>query len=87
MKAKETKAAAGKPAAAKGKRQKVVTPAPEALPAFCDYHCPYAAFAGPDAVGACRRELAVYCTIAGAYVTKNSPCVVSPRRAARKKAR
>jgi hypothetical protein len=48
---------------------------PEAsLPLYCDYSCSYAKFAQPDAVGACRRDLAVYCKKFKRYNNKNSRC-------------
>ena len=49
---------------------------PSALPQFCDYSCEHARFASEDAVGACRRELGVLCTILNAYVNKNAKCQV-----------
>ncbi|MDH3251286.1 MAG: hypothetical protein OEM41_00765 [Ignavibacteria bacterium] len=45
------------------------------LPMFCDYHCPHAAFPPLDAVGACRREQAVWCGLFSAYNNKNASCL------------
>ena len=45
------------------------------LPVFCDYTCTYAAFAPDDAIGACRKELAVYCTLLEQFNNKNSRCI------------
>ncbi|HTO92803.1 MAG TPA: hypothetical protein VMM80_00485 [Bacteroidota bacterium] len=54
-------------------RQKAPAPAQD-LPLYCDYQCPHASFAPPDATGACRREQGVYCGLIGSFNTKNSPC-------------
>ncbi len=56
------------------------------LPDYCDYTCAHASFAAPDAVGACRREQAVWCAIMGEYVAKNGPCLAK-RNPVEKKAR
>ena len=45
------------------------------LPLYCDFSCEYAKFAGPDAVGACRRDLAVYCVKYKKHNNKNSKCL------------
>ncbi len=44
------------------------------LPKYCDFACRYASFAPADAVGACRREQAVYCTLLKEYNNKNASC-------------
>jgi hypothetical protein len=49
------------------------------LPAFCDYSCPHAAFAPNDASGACRREQAVFCSLAKKYNNKNARCIAAAR--------
>lgn len=49
---------------------------PAALPLFCDYSCPRAAFPPESAVGACRREQAVWCTALGRFNNKNNRCLV-----------
>jgi hypothetical protein len=46
------------------------------LPRYCDYTCPHASFAPNDTVGACRRELAVYCNLLARYNNKNAHCAV-----------
>lgn len=46
------------------------------LPTYCDFTCEHARFASEDAVGACRREVGVLCTILNAYVNKNARCQV-----------
>lgn len=59
-------------------KRKTTTPphkGAEILPQFCDYSCAYAEFARPDAVGACRRDLGVYCRKFRKYHTKNAPCL------------
>jgi len=45
-------------------------------PQFCDFDCCYAAFAPPDASGACRREQAVWCTLQKQHNNKNARCLV-----------
>ncbi len=47
----------------------------EELPLFCDYTCKYAEFVDPNAVGACRRDLAVYCKKFKRYNNKNNKCL------------
>jgi len=46
----------------------------DVLPQFCDFSYRHAEFARPDAVGACRKELAVYCTLYKIHNNKNSSC-------------
>jgi hypothetical protein len=48
----------------------------EKLPAYCGYSCKYADFTLEDSIGACRREQAVYCKLAGKFNNKNSKCLV-----------
>jgi hypothetical protein len=48
---------------------------PEKYPDFCDFDCRYAAFAPPDAVGACRKEQGVYCRAFKTYTMKNARCL------------
>lgn len=52
-------------------------PVAEDLPLYCDYTCPKADFPPADAVGACRREQAVWCSILEEFNTKNSRCRVT----------
>jgi len=46
------------------------------LPNYCDYSCKYAEFTDPTAIGACRKELAVWCSILEKYNNKNAKCLV-----------
>ncbi len=46
------------------------------LPTYCDFACPHASFASNDVVGACRRDLAVYCSLLASFNNKNSRCPV-----------
>jgi hypothetical protein len=50
------------------------------LPKYCDFICPQASFAPNDAVGACRREMAVYCNLLARYNNKNAHCAVQEHR-------
>jgi hypothetical protein len=50
-----------------------------AVPLFCDFTCPYAALPPVDTSGACRRELAVYCSYLEKYNNKNNMCLVRNR--------
>ena len=44
-------------------------------PQFCDFSCAYADFSQPDAIGACRKDIAVYCAMFKSYNNKNSSCI------------
>jgi len=44
------------------------------FPAYCDFSCEHAAFSDPAASGACRREIAVWCTVKSAYNNKHARC-------------
>ncbi|MBM4177093.1 MAG: hypothetical protein FJ213_13125 [Ignavibacteria bacterium] len=46
------------------------------LPSYCDYSCKYAEFSDPTAIGACRKELAVWCTVLKKYNNKNAKCLI-----------
>ncbi len=50
-------------------------PSPGAFPLFCDFSCPHAGFAPGDAVGACRRDQAVFCAFFRRLNNKNSLCL------------
>ncbi len=56
-------------------RSRRPTPHAPAFPLFCDFSCPHAGFAPSDAVGACRREQAVYCAFFRSLNDKNSLCL------------
>jgi hypothetical protein len=45
------------------------------FPEFCDYSCPNADFAAAETVGACRREVGIFCKLLKAYVPKNGRCL------------
>lgn len=45
------------------------------LPTFCDYTCKFAEFSDPNATGACRKELAVWCSLLEKYNNKNNKCI------------
>ncbi|MEJ5352264.1 MAG: hypothetical protein WHS65_11820 [Melioribacteraceae bacterium] len=45
------------------------------FPLYCDYSCKYALFGKPSAVGACRKELAVWCKYFKKYNNKNNKCL------------
>jgi len=45
------------------------------LTAYCDFQCLHAEFPSRDAVGACRREQAVYCALFGRFNKKNGACI------------
>lgn len=44
-------------------------------PSFCDYNFWFAAFSDPRAIGACRKELAVWCKLFERYNNKNNRCL------------
>ncbi len=45
------------------------------FPDFCDYYCKYSAFADPSAIGACRKDLAVWCKFLNKYNNKHNKCL------------
>lgn len=45
------------------------------LPHFCDFSCPHAEFTQQDTSGACRRDIAVFCTLYKRHNNKNSTCI------------
>ena len=45
------------------------------FPLFCDYTCKYSSFSAPAAIGACRKELAVWCKHFKRYNNKNNKCL------------
>lgn len=45
-------------------------------PEYCDYSCPYAGFADAAAVGACRRDVGVWCEAAGRHNNKHTRCIM-----------
>ncbi len=56
-------------------RKKTRKPDPELLPQFCDFSCEHADFPPADAVGACRREQAVYCKLLDRFNNRNNRCL------------
>ncbi|MDH7516544.1 MAG: hypothetical protein QHI48_11795 [Bacteroidota bacterium] len=65
-----------KPSVALGKRTAGTETGADAYPTYCDYACPHADFADPSAVGACRRDVGVWCKIAGRFNAKNARCLM-----------
>ncbi len=45
------------------------------FPLYCDYSCKFASFGNPSAIGACRKELAVWCKYFKKYNNKNNKCL------------
>lgn len=56
---------------------RVTNTLPSGLPQYCDYSCQHASFAPVETVGACRKELAVYCILVKRYNNKNSRCIAN----------
>jgi hypothetical protein len=50
------------------------------IPNYCDYSCKYAEFSDPTAIGACRKELAVWCTLLEKFNSKNQKCLLKGKR-------
>lgn len=50
------------------------TKAEKVYPMYCDYSCKYADFCDPDAIGACRKDLAVWCKDFKRYNNKHNKC-------------
>jgi hypothetical protein len=46
------------------------------IPVYCDFSCEHAAFSDPCAVGACRRDVGVWCNAARRYNTKHARCLL-----------
>jgi hypothetical protein len=46
------------------------------LPEYCDFSCRYAEFGDPCAVGACRRDVGVWCTLENRFNNKHARCLV-----------
>ena len=57
------------------KRKKISNTEKKSLPMFCDYTCKFAEFSDPNAIGACRKELAVWCSLLKKYNNKNNKCI------------
>lgn len=47
----------------------------ENYPLYCDYSCPHADFSDPCAVGACRRDVGVWCRKAERLHNKHARCL------------
>lgn len=52
----------------------------ENLPLYCDYSCEFADFTDPECIGACRRDLAVWCKILERYNIKHAKCLVRKQK-------
>jgi hypothetical protein len=50
----------------------------EEFPRYCDYSCRYSDFADPSVVGACRREVGVWCGKAKQLHGKHTRCLFRP---------
>ena len=46
------------------------------LPDYCDFSCAYAGFGDPCSVGACRREVGVWCALEHRFNNKHARCLV-----------
>jgi hypothetical protein len=44
------------------------------FPQYCDYSCKFADFSDPNTIGACRKDLAVWCTHFKRYNNKHNKC-------------
>jgi hypothetical protein len=51
----------------------------EEFPQYCDYSCRYSAFSDPCAVGACRRDVGVWCSKAQRLHSKHARCLFRPQ--------
>ncbi len=50
------------------------------LPDYCDFTCRYAEFGDPCAVGACRKDVGVWCTLEGKFNRKHAHCLAAPAK-------
>jgi hypothetical protein len=46
------------------------------IPVYCDFSCEHAAFSDPCAVGACRRDVGVWCNATRRYNNKHARCLL-----------
>ena len=53
----------------KSNKKRIIT-----FPVYCDFSCEYADFSNPDASGACRRDLSVWCRHFNRYNNKHNKC-------------
>ena len=44
------------------------------FPVYCDFSCEHADFSDPDTIGACRKDLAVWCKHFKRYNNKHNKC-------------
>lgn len=51
----------------------------ERFPLYCDFSCIHADFSDPCAVGACRRDMGVWCKKAGRLHGKHARCLFRER--------
>lgn len=56
-------------------KNKQVNKIKKAFPLYCDYSCKYASFSDPNLIGACRKELAVWCKHFKRFNNKNNKCL------------
>ncbi|MCF8240717.1 MAG: hypothetical protein K9J16_04965 [Melioribacteraceae bacterium] len=55
-------------------KKKIKKEEKQVFPVFCDYSCQFADFTDPDAIGACRKDLAVWCDYFKRYNNKHNKC-------------
>jgi hypothetical protein len=58
--------------------------AKHSFPLFCDYSCAHAGFSDPAAVGACRRDVGVWCGKARRLHPKHARCLFHPSAGGKK---
>ena len=58
-----------------GGREQDGSASEQEFPLYCDYSCPHADFSDPCAVGACRRDIGVWCGKAGRFHNKHARCL------------
>jgi hypothetical protein len=61
-------------------RRKPAASGEAVYPAYCDFSCEHASFGDPAAVGACRRDIGVWCAAAGRYNNKHARCLLGGAR-------
>ncbi|PLX28310.1 MAG: hypothetical protein C0600_09875 [Ignavibacteria bacterium] len=52
----------------------------ESFQEYCDFSCEYASFSDPAAVGACRRDIGIWCGKARRYHNKHARCIFSEKK-------
>jgi hypothetical protein len=53
-----------------GKKKKL-----KIFPSYCDLNCKFAAFSSPETIGACMKEISIWCRYNKKYNLKHNKCI------------